>query len=80
MEIEEDLLEFAREIEASCIASDMNEAELDPLRNLHFREKEGNLVPNRVARPFRVDSLALLFLLRGLAENSPSLKNPSAMS
>jgi hypothetical protein len=60
--------------------SEANEVELAPLRNLNLREKEGNLVPNLVARPVSAVSFALRFLLRGDAENSPSLKKPCERS
>lgn len=56
-------------------------AALEPFLRRHFREKEGNLVSKRVVSPERIgESAALLFLDRGLDENSPSLKNPSVRS
>ena len=76
-EIEEDRLEGEL---LSRIVSDFRDAELAPFRSLNFRENEGKRVPNRVARPLSADSLPLRFLVRGDVENSPSVKNPSAIS
>jgi len=61
-------------------ASDASELELAPLRSLNLREKDGNLVPNRVVRLLNAESLALRFLLRGDGDVSPSLKKPLTRS
>jgi hypothetical protein len=79
-EIEEDRLDASREATISRCASAVIDAALTPLLSRHFREKEGNLVPNREASPVKGDSTALRFRCRGLDANSPSLKKPSAKS
>ena len=79
-EIEEDRLDASREAVISRCTSAFSEAALAPLLNRHFRENEGNLVPNREASPVNGDSTALRFRCRGLDANSPSLKKPSARS
>ena len=46
---------------------------LAPVLFFHFREKEGNLVPNRLATADPGESPALRFLDEELAENSTSV-------
>jgi len=78
-ETDDERLEAARETEYSGCESAVNTGLGFLKRNL--RENDGNLVPNRVARPAIGDSIALLFFERGLNEViSPSLKNPSTRS
>jgi hypothetical protein len=80
-ETDDDLLDAPLEAEASRCGSEVNVAALAPFLNRHFREKDGNLVSKRVVSPVKIgESAALLFLERGLVENSPSLKNPSVRS
>lgn len=68
------------EVLLSRSASEAREFELAPRRSLNLREKEGNLVPNRVVRLLKAESFALRFLLRGDGEVSPSLKKPLTKS
>jgi len=81
LETDDDRLDAPRDAAFSlCASNAVDTAEFTPLLNFHFRENEGNLVPNRVARPVKAVS-CLLFLNFGLIEaNSPSLKKPSAKS
>ena len=81
VEIDDERLEGPLEVALSRFTSDIIEDALAPFLKRHFREKEGNRVPNREARPLRGDSAARRFLeLRGLVDKSPSLKQPSARS
>lgn len=78
-DIEDDRLDAPLEAALSPCGSEVMIAALIPFLDRHFLEKDGNLVPKRLAMPVSGDS-CLRFLNRGLTENSPSLKKPSARS
>lgn len=77
--MEDDRLDAALEAALSRCVSEVMVPELIPFLDRHFLEKEGNLVPKRIARPARGDS-CLRFLHRELTDSSPSLKNPEERS
>lgn len=76
---DDDRLDAPLEAAFSRCASEVVVAAFISFLDRHFFEKEGNLVPKRVASPVSGDS-CLRFLNRGLTEHSPSLRNPSARS